>query len=189
MFIALYDACSLYSNIGRDFLIRAALEGTVIARWTERILEEVFDHLTANRPDLDQDKLARTRARMNDAILDVSVTGYDGLADALEIPDPGDRHVLAAAIRCGAQVIVTENIRDFPAHILTPLGIEAKTSDDFLVDQDDLRPGVLHDIAEQIARTRSSHRDTPVTAADIADNLEHSGLLQTAEIVRAAIIG
>ena len=134
MFIALYDACSLYSNIGRDFLIRAALEGTVIARWTERILEEVFDHLTANRPDLDQDKLARTRARMNDAILDVSVTGYDGLADALEIPDPGDRHVLAAAIRCGAQVIVTENIRDFPEDILTPLGIEAKTSDDFLVD-------------------------------------------------------
>lgn len=62
---------------------------------------------------------------MNEAIRDVLVSGHRGLIDALELSDPADRHVLAPAIRCGAQAFVTFNLRDFPAGNVAAHGVEA----------------------------------------------------------------
>jgi predicted nucleic acid-binding protein len=134
-FAVVYDACVLYPSIVRDVLIRVAIEGTVRAHWSDRILDEVFRNLKKNRPDLDPAKLDRTRSLMEDAIEDANVTGYESIIDGLVLPDPDDRHVLAAAIRAGAQVIVTDNLKHCPAAALDPFGISAKGSDDFLVDQ------------------------------------------------------
>lgn len=70
----------------------------------------------------------------------------------IELPDPDDRHVVAAALRGRADTIVTENIKDFPASTLTPLGLEAIGLDDFLLDQYDLNPSATRRIvAEQAA--------------------------------------
>lgn len=77
-------------------------------------LDEVFDSLARNRPDLDPAKLTRTRELMGAAICDVLVVGHEPLIDVVDLPDPDDRHVLAAAIKARAQVIVTQNLRDFP---------------------------------------------------------------------------
>lgn len=100
----------------RDILIRLAGTDIFHARWTDQILDEVFRNLQANRPDLDPKKLRRTRELICKAVDDCLVTGYEELIEALALPDPDDRHVLVAAIRCGAQVIVTENsqTRDGP---------------------------------------------------------------------------
>ena len=125
MSVALYDASALYGNVGRDLLVRAAIEGTVAARWTDEILDEAFETLTRDRPDLSPAKLDRTRVLLNAAVPGGLVTGYQGLAGDLELPDLQHRHVLAAAIWCGAQVIVTDNIRGFPPAILDPLGIKS----------------------------------------------------------------
>jgi predicted nucleic acid-binding protein len=110
-----YDACVLYPSVVRDVLIRVAIEGTVRAHWSDRILDEVFRNLKKNRPDLDPAKLDRTGVSWRRHLRDANVTGYESIIDGLVLPDPDDRHVLAAAMRAGAQVIVTDNLKHFPA--------------------------------------------------------------------------
>src|SRR5262245_16086316 len=123
-FIAVYDACVLYPNTTRDLLIRVGLAGLVQAKWTDQILDETFTNLRQNRPELPEDKLIRTRRLMNAAVADCLVTGYEPLIEGLKLPDPDDRHVLAAAIKAGAQVIVTANLKDFPPTDLDQWAIE-----------------------------------------------------------------
>ena len=101
-FVAVYDASVLYPSTTRDLLIRIAQAGLAQAKWTDAILDEVFTSLVKNRPDLDPTRLDRTRELMAAAIRDVLVVGYEPLIDALDLPDPDDRHVLAAAIRARA---------------------------------------------------------------------------------------
>lgn len=118
-FVVVYDACVLYPDLLRDLLVRLAREGMVQAKWTEEILDEVFDNLRENRPDLDPNRLKRTRTLMNAALRDCLVRNYEALIPVIEgLPDPDDRHVLAAAIRAHAQLIVTFNLKDFPAEVL-----------------------------------------------------------------------
>jgi hypothetical protein len=89
-FVVLYDATVLYPSTLRDLLIRVAQAGLVQAKWSDQILDEVFRNLTANRPDLDPQKLARTRDLMNKAVRDCLVSGYEPLLEAIELPDPDD---------------------------------------------------------------------------------------------------
>lgn len=183
MFAVVYDACVLYPSITRDVLIRVAQEGTVRARWTDHILGEMFGNLRKNRPELDPQRLERTRAKMNEAIEDVLVTGYEPLIPSLHLPDPDDRHVLAAAIRADAQVIVTSNLRDFPSSELDVFGIEAKGPDDFMVDQFYLNEGAVRRVITLIAESRRT-RGRGCTEADICRELEKAGLVQLPALLR-----
>ena len=130
-FTVVYDACVLYPAPLRDFLIRLAMTGTFRARWTERIQNEWLRSVLAKRPEL-RETLGRTRQLMDDAIPDCLVKGVEPIAQGLVLPDPDDVHVLAAAIRCGASVIVTLNLKDFPAQVLGQFGIEAQHPDEFV---------------------------------------------------------
>lgn len=150
--VVVYDANVLYPSTLRDVLIRVGLTRLVRPKWTNRILDEVFRNLRANRPDLDPARLGRTRRLMNDAIRDVTVTGYEHLIDQLDLPDPDDRHILAAAIHADAQVIVTRNLRDFPTDRLIRWGVEAQHPDDFLVGLHQDHPDALGGIVTAIAR-------------------------------------
>ena len=165
--VVVYDANVLYPSTLRDVLIRVGLARLVQPKWTERILDEVFRNLRTNRPDLDPARLDRSRRLMNDAIRDVTVTGYEYLIDQLELPDPDDRHVLAAAIHAEAQVIVTRNLRDFPAHALGPKGIEAQHPDAFLAGLYETQPDTLGGIVTAVARARGCD----ATAVDVLDRL------------------
>jgi hypothetical protein len=149
--VVVYDANVLYPSTLRDVLIRAGLAHLVQPKWTDRILDEVFRNLRANRPDLDPARLDRTRRLMSDATRDVTVTGYEHLIDQLDLPDPNDRHVLAAAIHAEAQVIVTRNLRDFPTGRLSAWGVEAQHPDDFLTGLHQDRPDALVGIVAAIA--------------------------------------
>jgi len=84
---------------------------------------------------------------MNDAIRDVLVEDYEALIPGLDLPDPNDRHVLAAAIKSGAQVIVTHNLRDFPPAAIERYGIEAQHPDAFVLNLIDLNASA---VAEQL---------------------------------------
>ncbi|MUL40402.1 PIN domain-containing protein [Streptomonospora sp. PA3] len=172
-FTVVYDANVLYPSTLRDLLIRVAQAGLVQAKWTHRILDEVFDSLAANRPDLPADALRRTRQLMITAVRDCLITGYEPLIESLRLPDPDDRHVLAAAIRARAQVVVTENLSDFPASVLGDWDIEAKSADEFVLDQIHLDRKVVWSCAQQIA---DSWRRPPGTVADVLANLQRNGL-------------
>jgi hypothetical protein len=104
-FVALYDACVLYPAPLTDLLLRLAATDLFRARWRTAIHDEWISAVLKQRPDLTIEKLHYRRDRMNAAVPDCLVTGYEGMADSVTLPDPDDRHVLAAAIRCQAGVI------------------------------------------------------------------------------------
>jgi hypothetical protein len=85
----------------------------VRARWTETIHDEWIRNVLKGNPQLSSERIARTRSLMNEAVRDCLVRGYEDLIDSLTLPDPDDRHILAAAIRGGAEVIVTYLLLQF----------------------------------------------------------------------------
>jgi hypothetical protein len=142
-FTAIYDACVLYPAPLRDLLMWLGLAGRFRARWSSQIHDEWKRSLLRDRPDLTPVQLNRTSTLMDQAIPDALVAGHEAIAENLQLPDPGDRHVLAAAIRCGASVIVTFNEKDFPTGALEPFGIEAQHPDLFIDNLFDLDPAVV----------------------------------------------
>lgn len=180
--IVVYDANVLYPSTLRDLLIRIAQTGLVGAKWTDEILDEVFDNLRGNRPDLDPAALVRTRELMVGAVRDCLVVGYQTLVDALQLPDPKDRHVLAAAITARAQVIVTSNLKDFPAYLLEGWNVEAKHPDEFVLDQIDQDRQAVYGAVQRIA---DAWRSPPGTILDVLDRLERDGLVESAAALRS----
>lgn len=171
-FTALYDADVLHPPGLRDLLMRLGQTGLFRARWSEQILDEMVDSILRRRSDLDAGRLARTRQLMCEAVPDCLVTGYQPLIDGLALPDPDDRHVLAAAIRCNAQVIViTSNLHDFPEEALEPFNIEAQSPDRFVLDVVNLAPARVAAIIQQQA---SALRNPPRTADELLEDLSSS---------------
>lgn len=111
--VAVLDANVLHPARPRDLLLRLAIAGTFQPRWTATILAECVGSIAADRPDLTAEQLDRTRHLMGVAVPDALVEGYEDLIDQLELPDPDDRHVLAAAMAAGADLLVTWNLADF----------------------------------------------------------------------------
>jgi len=180
-FVVVYDACVLYPAPLRDLLIRIARRGLVRAKWTEAILDECFRSILANEPDRRPESLARTRELMKLAVADCLVTGYEDLIESIKLPDPDDRHVVAAAVRCGAQVIVTANAKHFPRDSLVGFGLDAVHPDDFVLDCIDLSAAaVLSAIREQAA----SLKTPPMTPAEVMDRLQKNGLAQSVAKLR-----
>lgn len=177
----IYDACVLYPAPLRDLLMELALRDLFRAKWTEAIHDEWIRSLLERRPDLKPEQLQRTRTLMNTSVRDCLVTGYEPLLDAVTLPDPDDRHVLAAAIRAGADVIVTFNTKDFPPESLEPWGLEAQHPDDFLSFQFDLAPRILCEAARQ---TRQRLKTPPKTVAEYLATLEAQGLPQFVTALR-----
>lgn len=126
---AVLDANVLYPARLRDLFLRLALAGHFRALWTEGILDECFNNLLADRPDIPAEHLHRTRRLMTVAVPDAVVEDYDHLINDLHLPDPDDRHVLAAALTAGVGLIVTGNLTDFPPAAI-PAGITVLTPDD-----------------------------------------------------------
>jgi hypothetical protein len=133
------------------------------------------------RPDLKREDLERTRELMNAHVRDCLVTGFDHLIRVVELPDPDDGHVVAAAIHAGADLIVTFNLQDFPADTLKRYGMAAQHPDDFVIDLLDLHPGR---VCEAMARHRRSLRNPPKTADEYLDTLLNQGLTQTVAALR-----
>ena len=119
---------------------------------------------------------------MNRAVRDSLVTGFEALIPTLTLPDPDDAHVLAAAIRCNAQVIVTTNLKDFPRAILEPFGVEAMHPDDFLIDTISLDP---LKVANTIRTCQQRLRNPP---RPMTERLERQGLIRSVAHLRPYLL-
>ena len=179
-FTALFDACVLYPAPLRDLLMELACTGLFRAVWTEAIHEEWICNLLENRPDLDRVRLRRTADRMNEAVDDCLVTGYESLAQTLSLPDKGDRHVLAAAIVGRADVIVTANLHDFPAKALAPYRIAAQHPDVFIRHVLGLDNGAVG----AVRACRARLINPPRSVDDYLDTLLRQGLPETVILLR-----
>jgi predicted nucleic acid-binding protein len=177
----MYDACVLYPAPLRDLLIRLAQTGLFRARWTERIHDEWLGNLRKNRPELSADALARTRRLVDESVADALVSNYEAIEPTLQLPDPKDRHVLAAAVRCNASVIVTYNLKDFPAALLAPFGIDAQHPDEFIAHQFDLAPGA---VAAAVRDQRASLAKPPRSVDELLDTFLSLQLAETVALLR-----
>jgi predicted nucleic acid-binding protein len=181
MLTALYDACVLYPAPLRDFLMHLALTDLFTARWTDQIHDEWIGALLVQRPDLARAQLERTRKLMNSHVLDCLVTEYEGLIASLVLPDPKDRHALAAAIHSDASVIVTYNLKHFPREYLEQFGIEAQHPDLFIIHLLDLAPSQVYIAAK---RQRTSLKNPPKTVEEFLDTLSGQQLPETVARLR-----
>jgi hypothetical protein len=142
-YTALLDANILYPAPLRDIFLQLAVTDLFKAKWTADIHREWIEAVMRKVPPPDRAALERTRGLMDTATRDCLIAGYDRLIDTLTLPDPDDRHVLAAAIVGRCDVIVTQNLKDFPDEVLVPYSIEAQHPDEFLCHHLDLSPGIV----------------------------------------------
>ena len=178
---AFFDANVLYPSGLRNFLMHLALTGIFRAHWSAEVHDEWMRNLLKNRPDITRERLERTRRLMDKAAPDALVTGYESLIESIDLPDRDDRHVLAAAIRCGASVIVTLNLADFPGHALANFRIEAQHPDDFVLALLDAFP----DFVLEAARThRASLKNPPKTQEEYLAELNAQGLEKSVRVLR-----
>jgi hypothetical protein len=177
-YTVVFDACVLYPAPLRDLLMQLATADLFRAKWTDAIHEEWISALLAREPERDPAKLRRTAEKMNAAVPDCLVSGYEHLVAGIALPDPGDRHVVAAAVHARADAVVTYNLKHFPAAGLSPLHLEAIHPDDFIINQADLSDAAVVLAAQRI---RARLKKPPVTAEEYLAKLRLSQLPKTAE--------
>ncbi len=175
-FCAFLDASVLYPVSLRNLLMGLTLNGLFQARWSADVHDEWIRSVHRDRPDIPLDRLQSVRAAMDRHAEDCLVTGYQSLIGSLNLPDPDDRHVLAAAIVAGADVIVTRNLRDFPAETLNRYDIEAQHPDEFVRHLLDLTP-VL--VVDTVREQQSDLVNPPVRMSDLLDIFQRIGLTET----------
>jgi hypothetical protein len=157
--------------------MRLALTELFQARWTDEIHDEWTRNVAADRPDITPESLARCRRLMDEHVPDCLVTGYEALIPTLALPDPDDRHVLAAAIQSQASSIITFNLSDFPASVLQPFHIEAIHPDEFIVQLWDEHPEA---VLEAARLQRAGLKKPPKSAVEYLATLKQCQLPKTA---------
>lgn len=166
-FKVVLDACSIFPMVLRDTLLRAAHAGLYRAQLTDDILEEVRRNLITQR-GIAEDKAQKLVDVVKKQFPEAFVTKHRRLIASMPNNEK-DRHVLAAAVACDAQVIVTQNLRDFPSDDLSPFDIEAQSPDDFLIHLFHIAPETMIKIIKDQA---SDLRDPPQTAPQLLNTLK-----------------
>ena len=178
---AFLDANVLYPAITRSVLLELARKKTFRSLWSEQVHQEWTGALLRNKPELNPARIARTRSLMELHVNDAMVAGYEALIPTLTLPDPNDRHVLAAAIHGGATIIVTANLKHFPAATLVQHGITVVHPDEFI-------RGLLDTAAQAVIEAFTADRarmiKPPMTVSEYLVALENAGLTVTAATLR-----
>jgi len=181
-FTVFLDASVLYPAPLRDILLELAVSDFFRAKWSAKVHDEWTKAVLRNRPDLDHARLVRTRNLMDTHVRDALVTGYEPLIEGLHLPDPHDRHILAAAIVSRADMILTWNMKHFPKDLLEPWGMEAQDPDSFLVHQLHLEPEAF---VSALRRVRKRLCKPSKTASEYLDILRKQRLAETVAAIEA----
>ena len=179
-FICVLDTNVIYPIEIRDLLFWFAHYDLYTPKWSETIFQEWVDVM--KRKGISDQEASKRIHKANLAFPDALVSNYSGLIAGLTLPDPKDRHVLAAAIKINANVIVTENIKDFPEDYLATFGLSAKKADDFLTDIINLNPeAALNAFMEMVFNRRNPDLDE----FEVLDILRRRGLKDTADFLHS----
>ncbi len=172
-FSVILDACVLYPAPIRDFLLSLAAEGLFKPHWSEEIQDEWVRNLLQTREDLTAQQLQKTVDAMNRAFPDANISEYEDLIIGLSLPDADDRHVLACAIKGGADLITTFNLKDFPSSEVGKYDIQVQNPDELVSSLLDLNPdAVCVAFSKMVARLRNP----PKTKMEVTNALNKCGL-------------
>mgnify|MGYP005841975057 CR=1 FL=1 len=181
-FICVLDTNVIYPVTIRDILFWFAFYDLYTPKWSQHIFDEWVDVM--HRKAVPENEINKRINKANLAFPDALVTNYEGLIDTLTLRDKKDRHVLAAAIKTNASVIVTNNLKDFPKDYLATFGLSAKSADDFLTDIIDLNIDTAVEAFKEMVR----HRTHPeMDEFQVLDALRHNGLKDTAEFLHSQL--
>jgi predicted nucleic acid-binding protein len=175
-FTVIFDACVLYPAPLRDLLMQLALTDLFRAKWTNQIHDEWIRNVLANRQDIPAEKLNRTRDLMNANVRDCLIENYEFLVESIKLPDPDDRHLVAAAIKSNASYIITYNLKDFPNDALEQYEIYAQHPDEFIYNQIELN---VAKVCSAVAAQRASLKNPKMTQDELLDVFLKAGLSTT----------
>jgi predicted nucleic acid-binding protein len=180
--VVLADANILFSRTLRDYVIYAADEGAIEIHWSRQILAEMSRNLR-EKLGLSHENTSRLEQLMNGyieyALLDVD-PGHLAAVEAVEM-DAKDRHVLAAVISADADILLTDNTKDFPAEWMAEQGIELLTAGQLLIRLADAFPDKMRSAHEKTVRY------SPKPEADILVTLEAIAGKPAADAIRKVV--
>lgn len=181
-FTCVLDTCVIYPIDIRDLLLWFAHFDLYTPKWSQLIFEELFKVMLEKGMSIEKAK--EQIQRINVAFPDAMVTNYEKIIDTLSMPDRNDCHVLAAAIKSNANLIVTNNLKDFDNEYLSKFGLFAKNADDFITDTIDLNP----ELAKEAFTTMVAHRTNPsVDEYQVLNILRNRGLVNSANYLHSLI--
>lgn len=180
--ICVLDTNVIYPLWIRDLLLWFAYHDLYTPRWSKHIFDE-WIHVMKRKGISDLEISKRTTI-VNKAFPNALVLGYETLIETLLLPDEKDRHVLAAAIKSKANLIITNNLKDFPVDLLSCYGLVAKNADHFLSDSIDLNPIVSGRAFRDLLQAK---RNPAIDEYVVLDILKRNRLRKTAESFQSLI--
>lgn len=181
-FTAVLDTNVIYPVISRDLLFWFAHYDLYTPKWSKNIFDEWKEVMM--RKGITEEEAVKRVDKANMAFPDALVQNYDALITHLELPDEKHRHVLAAAIKTNANLIVTNNVKDFPEDYLQSFGLKAKMADDFLTDVIDLNPEQAVAAFKELVLNK---KNPPLDEYDVLNQLRKINLHDTANYLHALI--
>jgi predicted nucleic acid-binding protein len=155
-----------------------ASEGLFKPKWSSIIQEEWTRNLLINRPDLIKKQLKSTIDSMNKAFPDSNVENFEELIPNLNLPDENDRHVLACAIQCKADLITTINLKDFPTKRIDKYDIQIQHPDELICNLIDLNERLACKAFEKMVNRL---KNPPKTKSEVRVTLTNCGLIESAK--------
>jgi predicted nucleic acid-binding protein len=181
-FIVLLDTNVIYPVISRDLLFWFAYYELYTPKWSKNIFDEWKEVMM--RKGVSAEEAEKRIEKANLAFPDAFVQNYDGLIMNLELPDEKDRHVLAAAIKTNANIIVTNNIKDFPEKYVESFGLKVKSLDDFLTDIIDLNQEKAIEAFKEMVLNK---KKPPLDEYEVLNQLRKINLNDTANYLHALL--
>ena len=181
-FTCVLDTNVIYPIDIRDLLFWFAHYDLFTPKWSKHIFDEWIDVMM--RKGVSKEEVDKRVMKANIAFPDALVENYESLIDGLQLPDPKDRHVLAAAIKINANTIVTNNLKDFPKDYLSNFGLTAKSVDDFITDTIDLNQSIAIDAFKDMVLNRTN---PDLDEFQILDILRRNGLKDSANYLHSLI--
>ena len=181
-FTCVLDTNVIYPIEIRDILFWFAHYDLYTPKWSKHIFDEWREVM--EKKGIGVEEINKRLARAQNAFPDALVENYEPLISGLNLPDKKDCHILAAAIKTNANIIVTNNLKDFPQAYLASFGLAAKSADNFVADLIDLN---TKQAVKAFLEMVQHKRNPPLTELQVLDKLRQKGLTQAADYLHSQI--
>lgn len=179
-FKVILDACVMFPYPVADLIMWQSETGMFHPQWSKDITDEAISGILRKYSGVNKKKIQARFDAMEMAVEEPIVKGYESLVNNIKLPDPNDRHVVAAAIKTNAELIITFNLKDFPKTKLEKFGIVAIHPDDFLCDLADIDKGL---VLEKVRLCRMTYKNPPYGQDDYIDLIKAQNLKRFANVL------